>query len=89
MKVPDKHKESELVIKQIFAENKGRYGYRRITLEMHNRGYFINHKLVHKLMRKNGLKCEIRRKKYKSYKGEISGTAMGNSIRRTSSANGQ
>ena len=71
MKVPDKHKEAELVIKQIFAENKGRYGYRRITLEMHNRGYSINHKLVQKLMRKNGLKCEIRRKKYKSYKGEI------------------
>ena len=51
MKVPDKHKETELVIKQIFAENKGRYGYRRITLEMHNRGYSINHKLVQKLMR--------------------------------------
>jgi len=71
MKSPDKHKEEELVIKQIFVENKGRYGYRRITLEMHNRGYLINHKLVQKLMRKNGLKCEIRRKKYKSYKGEI------------------
>ena len=71
MKLPDKHKEAELIIKQIFAENKGRYGYRRITLEMHNRGYSINHKLVQKLMKKNGLKCEIRRKKYKSYKGEI------------------
>ena len=35
MKLPDKHKEAELIIKQIFAENKGRYGYRRITLEMH------------------------------------------------------
>ena len=52
MKVPDKHKEAELVIKQIFAENKGRYGYRRITLEMHNRGYLINHKLCSKTYEK-------------------------------------
>ena len=29
MNKPDKYKESKAVIKQIYHENKGRYGYRR------------------------------------------------------------
>lgn len=58
-------------LKQIFHENKGRYGYRRITMELHNRGYMTNHKTVQKLMKQCGLKCEIRKKKYRSYKGEV------------------
>ena len=71
MKQPDKYRELKDVIKQIFSENKGRYGYRRITMELHNRGYHVNHKTVQKLMRQCGLKCEIRRRKYRSYKGEV------------------
>ena len=71
MKKPDKYEELKAVIMQIFKENKGRYGYRRITAELHNRGYRANHKLVLKLMKQCGLKCEVRRKKYRSYKGEI------------------
>ena len=71
MNKPEKYLEIIDVIKQIFAENKGRYGYRRITLELHNRGYRVNHKLVQRLMKQNNLKCEIRRKKYRSYKGEV------------------
>lgn len=67
----DKHSEEKEVISQIFKENKGRYGYRRITMEMRNRGYSINHKTVRKLMKVCGLKCEIRRRKYRSYKGEF------------------
>ena len=51
MNKPDKYKEIKAVIKQIYHENKGRYGYRRITLEMKNRGYIINHKTVLKIMR--------------------------------------
>ena len=71
MKKPDKYADLKEMITQIFKENKGRYGYRRITMELHNRGYIVNHKLVCKLMKICGLKCEIRRKKYRSYKGEI------------------
>lgn len=71
MKQPDKYGEIKEVIKQIFHENKGRYGYRRVTLELRNRGYHINHKTVQKLMKQSGLKCEIRKKKYRSYKGEV------------------
>ncbi|MBQ8167421.1 MAG: IS3 family transposase, partial [Lachnospiraceae bacterium] len=71
MKQPDKYAELKEVIKQIFRENKGRYGYRRITMELHNRGYIVNHKTVQKLMKQCNLKCEIRKRKYRSYKGEV------------------
>jgi transposase InsO family protein len=71
MKQPDKYIEIKDVIKQIFHENKSRYGYRRITMELHNKGFIINHKTVQKLMRQCGLKSEIRKKRYCSYKGEV------------------
>ena len=71
MNQTDKYSELKDVIKQIFHENKGRYGYRRITMELHNRGYSINHKTVLKLMQQCCLKCEIRKRKYRSYKGEV------------------
>jgi integrase family protein len=67
----DKHDEEKEVIVQIFKENKCRYGYRRITMEMRNRGYSIKHKTVRKLMHSCGVKCEIRRHKYRSYKGSV------------------
>lgn len=51
-------------------QHKGRYGYRRITDELRKSGTIINHKTVLKLMNSLGLKNLIRRKKYKSYKGE-------------------
>lgn len=55
----------------IHRENKGRTGYRRITLALRNRGYVINHKTVQKLMKELGIVCRVRMKKYRSYKGEI------------------
>lgn len=69
-KNPDKYKEIKEEIKNIFHENKGRYGYRRITMELRNRGFLINHKTVQRLMKELHLKCMVRIKKYKSYKGE-------------------
>ena len=38
---------------------------------MRNRGYGINHKTVSRLVKDLGLKCQVRIKKYRSYKGEI------------------
>ena len=72
MKKTDKYKEIKEEIKSIFHENKGRYGYRRITLELNNRGYKINHKTVLRLMNILGLKSSVRkRRKYSSYKGTV------------------
>ncbi len=54
----------------IYHENKGRYGYRRITAELSNRKLPLNHKTVQRLMKEPGLVCRVRMKKYCSYKGE-------------------
>lgn len=70
-KKSDKYTIVKEEITTIYHENHGRYGYRRITLELHNRGYHINHKTVQRLMNELHLKCMVRIKKYRSYKGEI------------------
>ena len=67
----DKYSEIKEQITIIFRENKERYGYRRITMELHNRGYRINHKTVLRLMNEKRIKCRVRIKKYRSYKGEV------------------
>ncbi len=67
----DKYKIEKKAISDIFHQNKGRYGYRRITLELRNRGMILNHKTVSKIMKDLGLICKVRMKKYRSYKGEI------------------
>ena len=53
-------------IEEIFYENKGHYGFRRITDELHWQGYHINHKKVERLMKKLNLVPN----QYSSYKGE-------------------
>lgn len=40
-------------------------------MALRNRGYVINHKTVQKLMKKLGIVCRVRMKKYRSYKGEV------------------
>ena len=67
---PDKYSQIKEQITNIFHENRGRYGYRRITMEMKNRGYCINHRIVQRLMKELKLECKGRMKKYRSYKGE-------------------
>lgn len=68
---PDKYKKEKEEIKVIYYENKGRYGYRRITTDLSNRGFALNHKTVQRLMKELGLICRVRIKKYKSYKGGV------------------
>ena len=66
----DKYAQAKAEITAIFHENKGRYGYRRVTDELRNRGFSLNHKTVQRLMKELGLICRVRMKKYRSYKGE-------------------
>lgn len=70
----DKDYELKEHIKTIFKENKSRYGYRRVTLELKNRGYKINHKRVKRLMKLLNLYGVQPKAKYKSYKGEVGKT---------------
>jgi putative transposase len=74
-KKADKYRKVRKQIREIFSLNKGRYGYRRITLALHNRSVQINHKTVERLMRIDGIKCLVRTKKYRSYKGNEGKTA--------------
>lgn len=67
----DKYEAAKAEITAIYHENKGRYGYRRITMELHRRGIPLNHKTVQRLMKELGLVCRVRMKKYRSYRGEV------------------
>ncbi len=68
----DKYENVKAEIFNIYSENKGRYGYRRITQALKEKGYTINHKTVLKLMKMLGLKGKQRKNdKYRSYKGEV------------------
>lgn len=71
MERTDKYETAKAEITAIYHENKGRYGYRRITTELHSRNIPLNHKTVQKLMKELGLVCRVRMKKYRSYKGEV------------------
>ncbi len=71
MKRVDKYESEKQEITAIYHENKGRYGYRRITAELRNRKLPLNHKTVQRLMKELGLVCRVRTKKYRSYRGEV------------------
>ena len=45
-----RNEELLLVIKKIFVRKQGRYGVRRVYMELKNRGYNVNHKRVQRLM---------------------------------------
>ncbi len=47
----DKDQELKAEIQSIFIEHKGNYAYRRVHLELRNRGYLVNHKRVQHLMK--------------------------------------
>lgn len=68
----------------IVEASKGRYGYRRVTLTLKNKGININHKRVLRIMREESLLCtkfKTRSRKYSSYKGQI-GKVADNIVKR-------
>jgi transposase InsO family protein len=68
---PEPDAELKKLIQAIYDEHEGRYGYRRIRDELRNRGHKTNHKKVQRIMKELGLKCLVRMKKYRSYKGKV------------------
>ena len=56
----DKDDQVKAEIQLIYTEHKGNYGYRRMTLELRNRGFVVNHKKVQRLMKVLGLTARIR-----------------------------
>jgi transposase InsO family protein len=68
----DKYSVEKVEIQRVFEENKQRYGYRRITALLRQKGIVLNHKTVLKLMKNLNLKGKTRKnEKYHSYKGEV------------------
>jgi len=64
----------EMLIKEIFDENNGNYGYRRIDMELRKRGCIVNHKKILRIMNKLNNACKQftrKSRKYSSYKGQI------------------
>ena len=69
----DKYKDLRIKIKDAFNESSSRYGYRRIHSIMKSAGTVVSEKVVRQIMKEDKLIVpNIKRKKYNSYKGEIS-----------------
>ena len=73
MSRPDKHAGPRRRISEIFAAGDGRYGYRRIRLDLRSEDVRVSEKVVARLMRELDLVAKRgRKRRYSSYKGEIS-----------------
>ncbi|EMN8064521.1 IS3 family transposase, partial [Shigella sonnei] len=70
LNAPDPYQLVKQVILRIYHQHKGRYGYRRIRLACRNESILLNGKTIRKLMKELGISSLIRRKKYRTYRGE-------------------
>ena len=69
----DKYADLVTKVKDAFEESSSRYGYRRIHSLIKSAGTIVSEKVVRRVMREENLVVpNIKRKKYSSYKGEIS-----------------
>lgn len=85
--VADPHTGLKERIRALYAQHKGRYGYRRITTAIRHLGTMVNHKTVQRLMQEMGIKSLVRVKKYRSYRGNV-GRAAPNVLQRQFDAHG-
>lgn len=69
----DKYADLRGKIKDIFDLNYQSYGYRRIYGALKSEGITVSEKVIRRLMQEEGLNViSVKKKKYSSYKGEIS-----------------
>ena len=86
LKAPDKYIEVRKKIKSVFDESSSRYGYRRVHSSLKSEDITVSEKVVRRIMQEDNLIVpNIKRKKYNSYKGEIT-PAVPNVIERNFSA---
>lgn len=72
---PDKHASLKQLVQSVYDQEKGLYGYRRVTAVIRNLGTLVNKKVVERLMTELGLRSVVRPKKYRSYRGAVGRTA--------------
>jgi len=69
---PDKYAGLRVTVKEVFEENKSRYGYRRVHAVIRNWGEIVSEKVIRRIMAEEFLVVPLKRKrKYNSYKGEL------------------
>lgn len=84
---PDKYTVLRTGMKEVFAENQSRYGYRRVHAVIKSKGTIVSEKVVRRIMEEEQLVVPCKKKrKYSSYKGEIS-PAVENLVARDFHAN--
>ena len=72
LNAPDKYVNLRVKIRTLFDESFSRYGYRRIHSSLKNEELTVSEKVVRRLMQEENLIVPtVKRKKYSSYKGEI------------------
>ncbi len=67
----DKNAVIKQKVVEIYQDNDGNYGYRRITLKLRDFFGAINYKRVQAVMQQLNLKGKCNQRKYRSYKGEV------------------
>ena len=66
----DKYTDLRIQIRNLFDENKKRYGYRRIHALLKRKGITVSEKIIRRIMKDEGLVVKVKRTgKYSSYKG--------------------
>ena len=83
---PDKYFSLRIRIKELFAESKKRYGYRRIHALLKREAIVVSEKIIRRIMQEENLVVKIKKTaKYNSYAGEVT-PAVPNKIERNFSA---
>ena len=82
MRAEDKYREIRVKICKLFHNNYDAFGYRKIYILLKREGITLSEKVIRRIMQEEGLIVKVhRRRKYNSYKGEIS-PAVNNLINR-------
>ena len=73
MRAEDKYREIRVKICKLFHNNYDAFGYRKIYILFKREGITLFQKVIRRIMQEEGLIVKVhRRRKYNSYKGEIS-----------------
>lgn len=78
---PDPLADLKTAITEVFEASRHRFGHRRVWAQLRSQGWIVAKKTVLKLMRELGLRCQIRRKRFRSFTGEV-GKTFPNLLRR-------
>lgn len=72
LNAPDKYTDLRAKIRAVFDDSSSRYGYRRIHSALKNDELTVSEKVIRRIMQEEKLLVpNVKRKKYNSYKGEI------------------